>query len=200
MSDEWQSRDTRWVERGAVVSIENARSATADFEALVVAHLPDAYRLATLLLGNAADAQDVTHDAALVAWRRWRTLRDISRFDAWFDRILVNLCRDRLRRRRRIRFVPMPDAEPLGSRPAPDAAVADRDLVARAAAGLTFEQRAAVVLRYGADLTIDEIADRLGIPAGTVKSRLHHAIAALRSALETADAATGRKARGGTSR
>ena len=62
--------------------------------------LDSAYRYATLILGDPTDAEDATHDAALIAWRRFSELRDPDRFDAWFGRILVNTCRDRLRSRR----------------------------------------------------------------------------------------------------
>ena len=60
-------------------------------------HLDAAYRLARAILHDATDAQDATHDAVERAWRKWSTLRDPARFEPWFDRILVNTCRDRLR-------------------------------------------------------------------------------------------------------
>jgi RNA polymerase sigma-70 factor (ECF subfamily) len=56
--------------------------------------------LAAVILGDPVEAEDATHDAALRAWERWGSLRDPDRFDAWFGRIVVNECRDRLRRRR----------------------------------------------------------------------------------------------------
>jgi RNA polymerase sigma-70 factor (ECF subfamily) len=71
------------------------------FRRLADQHLDEAYRLATAILHDEADAQDATHDAFERAWRKWSTLRDESRFDAWFGRILVNECRDRLRHGRR---------------------------------------------------------------------------------------------------
>ena len=67
------------------------------------AELDRAYRLAGLLLGDATEAEDATQEALLRAWRSIDSLRDPAGFGAWFDRILVNGCRDRLRRRRRIR-------------------------------------------------------------------------------------------------
>ena len=65
-------------------------------------HLDAAYRLARAILHDATDAQDATHDAFEHAWRKWSTLRDTSRFEPWFDRILVNTCRNRLRSNRRL--------------------------------------------------------------------------------------------------
>src|SRR5262249_11714456 len=67
--------------------------------------LDEAYRRARVLLGNRVGAEDAGHDAAERAWRSWGSLRDEAQFDAWFSRILVNLCRDRLRRRRRVAFI-----------------------------------------------------------------------------------------------
>ena len=77
---------------------EDAR-ATA-FTRLTAVRLVSCYRLATVILGDPVEAEDATHDAAARAWERWGSLRDLDRFDAWFGRILVNECRDRLRRRR----------------------------------------------------------------------------------------------------
>lgn len=169
-----------------IVGIDEARTALAAsvFEAQMAGHLLAAYRLAYLVLRNAADAEDATHDAVLQAWRQRRNLRDPARFDAWFDSILLNRCRDRLRRARHIRFVPITDDSAGGRLPGADAGLADRDLVARAAMHLSFDQRATVVLRFWADLSVDEIAARLGVPPGTVKSRLHAAMGILRAALD----------------
>jgi DNA-directed RNA polymerase specialized sigma24 family protein len=85
-----------------VVASGTSESRTIDaFEALSDRSLDDAYRLATVILRDPIEAQDVVHDAVLVGWRKFGSLRDPSRFDAWFGRIVLNLCRDRLRERRR---------------------------------------------------------------------------------------------------
>ena len=141
------------------------------------------FRLAGLLLGNAADAEDATQEAMLRAWRSAASLRDLSRVDAWLDGILVNVCRDRLRRRKVVRFVAIAD-EMTG--PAIDQfeAVLDRDEVVRAMRDLDSDQRIVVVLHYWGGLTLEGIAERLGWPLGTVKSRLHHALGRMRAVLE----------------
>jgi RNA polymerase sigma-70 factor (ECF subfamily) len=151
--------------------------------------LDRAYRLAGLILGSFNDAEDATHDAFVRAWDRIGTLRDPAGFQAWFDRILVNVCRDRMRRARIVRFVPV-DTEAT-DRPAADPyerLIGERDLLA-AIDVLEADLRVAVILRYWADLTVDDIAGRLGIPAGTVKSRLHRAVGQMRSRLVDAASA-----------
>jgi RNA polymerase sigma factor (sigma-70 family) len=70
------------------------------FAELADHHLDAAYRLAGVILGDPVEAQDATHDAVVVAWRRYGSLRNPDHFEAWFQRILINLCRDRLRRQR----------------------------------------------------------------------------------------------------
>jgi RNA polymerase sigma-70 factor (ECF subfamily) len=155
----------------------------AAFATLSDLNLASAYRLAGVILGDPLEAEDATHDSVIKAWRRYGSLRDPSRFEAWFQRILVNICRDRLRRRRRW---PLMDidlaAEPVGGQDA-YARVDDRLALDRAFEALSPDQRLAVVLRFYADLTVDEIAHRTGVPAGTVKSRLHTATERLHHAL-----------------
>jgi RNA polymerase sigma-70 factor (ECF subfamily) len=161
------------------------------FNALTERHLDGAYRLATVILGDAMEAEDAVHDAAISAWRSWSSLRDPDRFDAWFSRIVINACRDRLRSRRRRPVVEL-TSEQFGELAGPgrsDAteSVASRDSIGRALAVLEPDELIVVVLRFYRDLQVDAIAERIGVPAGTVKSRLHHATQRLRAAL----AATG---------
>jgi RNA polymerase sigma factor (sigma-70 family) len=158
----------------------------ADVATLVIARIGDAYRLARAILLDDGEAEEAVQEAALSAWRRQRSLRDPERFDAWFDRILVNQCRDQLRKRRRA--VPIA-APPVGfeTAAAPPETGTDHDLD-RALAVLDLDHRTVVVMRYWQDRTIDDIADRLGIPAGTVKSRLHNALKHIRTSLETSHA------------
>jgi RNA polymerase sigma-70 factor, ECF subfamily len=148
-------------------------------------HLDAAYRLARAILHDATDAQDATHDAFERAWRKWSTLRDPARFEPWFDRILVNTCRDRLRSAHRQATdisveVAITAGDPFGQ-------ANDRDLLANAIASLSPDHRVVVALRYYRDLPVGEIASRLGIPAGTVQSRLHYALQRLHAAIDAAD-------------
>lgn len=154
----------------------------AAFAQLVDRDLDRAYRLAGVILGNSHDAEDATHDAVVQAWRSFAGLRDVARFDVWFQRILVNVCRDRLRKRRRS---PVTELRMAGSRSVADrfAGVDDRLALDRAFARLSPEQAITVVLRFHVDLTVEDVAARMGVPVGTVKSRLHAALAALGLAL-----------------
>jgi RNA polymerase sigma-70 factor, ECF subfamily len=146
---------------------------------LASGELDRAYRLAGFLLGDAHDAEDATQDALVRAWQSLRSLRDPDGFRPWFDRILVNLCRDRLRRRRRIRFLPLDGAVEVAQARDPFGAVLDRDELLARLSVLDADERIVVVLHYWADLTLVSIARALGWPIGTVKSRLHRALDAM---------------------
>lgn len=159
----------------------------AAFRELADRHLNASYRVAYAILGNAAEAQDATQDAFVQAWRRWSTLRDPARFEQWFSRILVNTCRNRLKRTTRWRMQDLSGQLSLEQENAFDLAN-ERDVMAGALAGLSADHRLVVTLRYYRDLTINEIARQLGIRPGTVNSRLHYALKRLRAALEEADA------------
>jgi len=152
------------------------------FERFTQSRLERAYRLAGLFLRDPYEAEDAVHDAAVQAWRHWADLRDQARLDAWFDRILVNECRARMRRRT---IRPLVLADPPGAS-GPDAFVVlhERDGLHRALGTLNADHRIAVVLRYIADLSPAEIAARTGEREGTVKSRLHYALREMRATLE----------------
>lgn len=113
-----------------------------------------------------------------------------DRFEAWFGRILINVCRDRLRRRNRRVIEIASSANELRHPSISDGADvrAVRDLVQRALTRLSPDERIVVVLRYDADLTVPAIGRLVGIPEGTVKSRLHHALAKLRALIDEAEA------------
>jgi RNA polymerase sigma-70 factor (ECF subfamily) len=152
-----------------------AASEATDFVRLVQLELPGAYRLAGYLLCDATEK----------AWQAWPKLREPDRFSAWFDRIVVNVCNDRLRHRRGIRALEL-DEEIAGVPQARDPfreALA-RDEVGRLIRTLPADQQIVVGLRFWRDLSLDEIADRLQLPLGTVKSRLHYAMRTLRAELD----------------
>jgi RNA polymerase sigma-70 factor (ECF subfamily) len=163
------------------------RDRADEFGALTERHLDGAYRLATVILGDSMEAEDAVHDAAIAAWRSWSSLRDPERFEAWFSRIVVNACRDRLRARRRrpiVELTPEQYGELAGAaRTDATEAIGARDAIGRALAVLDADELIVVVLRFYRDLQVDAIAERLGVPVGTVKSRLHHATQRLRAAL-----------------
>ena len=169
--------------RPAVVEQPTERAEA--FLRLADQHLDEAYRLARAILRDSTDAQDATHDAFEQAWRKWSTLRDPARFEPWFDRILVNTCRDRLRSgRRQATDISVEVAIAAGD---PFAQAHDRDVLANAIGTLPPDHRVVVALRYYRDLPVQEIANRLDIPAGTVQSRLHYALKRLHAAIDTAD-------------
>ncbi len=172
----------------ADIAVERGRvGAAAEFSRLADRHLDSAYRLAGVILGDPTEAEDAAHDAAVLAWRHFGTLRDPDRFEPWFCRIVVNVCRDRLRRRRRHPVADLPGYDDeSGSPRAPDEVgrLLARDAIDRAFPRLDPDQQLVVALRFYRDLTVDEMARRLGIPAGTVKSRLHHALRRLRAEME----------------
>ena len=172
-----------------VVTAKDARQSALESSDRLFAGVTDraldrCYSLAGYLLGDSAEAQDATQDALARAWRARETLHDAEAFEGWLDRILVNACMDRMRRRKLVRFV---EIDPDGDIPAidPFREFLARDELGRALGVLTPEQRVAVVLRFWRDLPIDEIARRMDCPSGTVKSRLNHAMAALRKRLES---------------
>jgi RNA polymerase sigma-70 factor, ECF subfamily len=162
----------------AVVSIERRRAREIAFADLVARELAAAYRTAAVLLGDHHEAEDATQDALVRAWRSWSTLRDPEKAGAWFGRILINTCRDRLRARRRpVRWVGTEAVEAIFEH-------GEREAMWQAIGDLTPDHRIVIVLRYYLDLPIGAIAERTGVPVGTVKSRLHHALVAVRAAYE----------------
>ncbi len=161
----------------------DATAAADAFTALVELRLDDSFRLAQLILRSPADAEDAINDAFLAAWNGRRTLRDPARLDAWFSRIVLNACRDRLRHRRRHPVERLPD-EPVLRAPDRHAVVDDRLAIEAAFDRLKPDHRIVLVLRFYRDLTVDQIASVIGVPAGTVKSRLHHALRDMRGVLD----------------
>lgn len=156
------------------------------FELIVVAKGEQLFRTALAILGSEADARDATQEAFVHSWQRLSDLRDIDRFDAWLGRILVNECRMTIRRRGRVREVALdaPDRAVVRAPtadPTSDAADLGFD---EAFERLSVDQRTILVLHHTHGYPVREIAAWLGIPAGTVKWRLHRARHALRRELE----------------
>src|SRR4051812_12950858 len=107
------------------------------FVELARADLDRAYRLAGVILGDRAEAEDATQEAVERAWRRVDTLRDSAQFQAWFDRVLLNVCRDRLRRRRRVAFVPLSGIPDVATPSDPFQKLYDGDQLLRAMSSLS---------------------------------------------------------------
>jgi RNA polymerase sigma-70 factor (ECF subfamily) len=164
--------------------VERARRGDHEAFAVLVHQVSDSlYAVAFRILRDQGLAEDALQNALVLAWRRLPKLRDPDRLEAWIHRILVHACYDEFQRTRTwktaIRVLPhdgpsIPDAT---------AVVADREELERAFRRLTIEQRAVFVLHHYVGLPLVEVAELLGIPAGTARSRLHYAIEGLRAAL-----------------
>jgi RNA polymerase sigma-70 factor (sigma-E family) len=153
------------------------------FEALAIGAADRLFAIARLILRDVHAAEDAVQEALVQAWRDLPRLRDPDRFDAWLHRVLVNACADQGRHRRRWSA----EIQIVRTEPATDDAIAsmvDRDQLERGFRRLNPQQRAAVVLHHYLGLSVPEIAETLGIPVGTAKSRVHYATEALRAALE----------------
>jgi RNA polymerase sigma factor (sigma-70 family) len=163
------------------VGIELACSPDEAVRRLLLGGVAGSYRLAACILRDPDAAEDAVQEAALRAWNRRRELRDPDRAEAWFGRIVVNVCRAELERRRR---QPAARERPEPAEPGelPSDSWVDREEVHRALSRLTPEEQIVVALRYGRDLTVPQIASRTGLREGTVKSRLHNAQEHLRAA------------------
>jgi len=162
---------------------ESEEQRTAAFRQLADQRLDASYRLATAILGDGSQSQDAVHDAVLLAWERWPSLRDQAKFDAWFDRIVVNVCREQLRRSARRPTTDITTQVSLGTPdPAPD--VHRRVLLAQAFDKLQPDDVVVLALRHFLDLQLDDIALLLDVPLQTVNSRLRSARGRLRSHLQ----------------
>ena len=145
------------------------------------------FGVANRILHDIGRSEDAVQHALEIAWRELPRLRDPDRFDAWINRLLVHACYVEARRARQwsanVRVLPIDG--PAG--PDDTVSVADRDQLDRGFRRLPPDQRALLVLRHYLGLDPAEIAETLGIPAGTVRSRLHYAHRAMRAALEAVE-------------
>jgi RNA polymerase sigma-70 factor, ECF subfamily len=165
--------------------VERAVSGDHDaFAQLAAAALGRAYNIARLILRDPDLAQDAVQEAFVAAWRDLSGLRDPDRFEAWLTRLVVRSCYREARRRQRFgRFeVEIGSIEP--GLPDESRHIADRDELERGFRHLDPEQRAILVLHFFQGLPLTEVADVLAIPTGTVKSRLHRSMAAIRATLD----------------
>ncbi|MEP6639061.1 MAG: sigma-70 family RNA polymerase sigma factor [Chloroflexota bacterium] len=158
------------------------------FDALATAEYDRLYAVARRILRDGYAAEDAVQDTLIRAWRDLRSLRDPDRFEAWLHRLLVRACQDQFRRNRR----GVVAVEVLTDRldPSDDyARVIHRDELERAFLGLSIDQRAVLVLTHYVGLPAAEVASILGIPSGTVSSRLHYGLRTMRAALSGSSSA-----------
>ncbi len=145
------------------------------------------FLVAHRIVRDDAAADDATQDALVAIWRDLPSLRDPDRFDAWAYRMVVRYCRSEGRRHRRMGVTIVDLSDTLGEPRDDIAAVALRDELGRAFDALSHDHRTVVVLHHLLGLPLDEIAEILEIPYGTVGSRLHHAMRAMRASIEAAE-------------
>ncbi|MFL5778622.1 MAG: RNA polymerase sigma factor [Chloroflexota bacterium] len=165
--------------------VERARKGDHDaFAALAGAAISRLDSAAWLILRDPEQAADAVQNALVRAWRDLPTLRDPDRFDPWLHRLLVRACIDEARRVRRHRVdVELNDLN-LHATADLVSAVADRDQLERAFLRLEPDLRSLIVLHHYLDLPLPEVAQMLGIPLGTAKSRLHRALQLMRAAVD----------------
>jgi RNA polymerase sigma-70 factor (ECF subfamily) len=166
------------------------------FARLVAGSIGRLTATARLILRDTVAAEDAVQDALVDAWRDLPGLRDPDRFAAWLNRILVRHCLDARRTRGRLGRieVELPTLEPSVEDAQRRISIGDQ--LERGLRRLTPEQRTVLVLAYYLDLPLADAASALGIPVGTMKSRLNRAVAALRAALDADERSPIRAAEG----
>jgi RNA polymerase sigma factor (sigma-70 family) len=153
--------------------------------ALVAAEIADRFlAVARRILRDMDLAEDATQQALLAIWQDLPRLRDPARFEAWSYRLLVRACYAEGRRQRRwapnLRLLPVD--EPVADDDL--SSVVHRDQLERGFRRLSLDHRTVVVLHHYLDLPLERVAEIVGVPTGTAHSRLHHAMRALRAALD----------------
>ena len=164
--------------------VDRARQGDRDaFERLAGAVATRMYSTAMLVLRDADQASDAAQEALIDLWRKLPTLRESEAFEAWLTKLVIRRCYAAARRTWRVRsHVTSIDVE-VGAR-SDEWLVDARDEIERAFRRLTLEQRAVLVVHHRLGLRDAEAAAALGIPLGTMKSRLNRATAALRAGIE----------------
>ncbi|MDN5581951.1 MAG: RNA polymerase sigma factor SigE [Corynebacterium sp.] len=173
---------------GATDAFDRGEGDMPSWSELVQEHADSVYRLAYRLSGDRQDAEDLTQDTFMRAFRSLKSYRP-GTFSGWLHRITTNLFLDMVRHRGTIRMEALPDDYDRveGTRLGPERAFEMSNLdpaLERALDDLSAEFRVAVILCDGLDMTYEEIADTLGLKMGTVRSRIHRARTQLRASLE----------------
>lgn len=168
------------------------------FAALARAHGDRLFAIAQRILRDPGLAEDALQQTLVTAWRELPSLRDPERLVAWLTRLLVNECYAESRRRTRMTMsVRALSSESSGGMDEVRSIV-DRDQLERGFRRLPPDQRAVLVMRHYLGLEPAEMAEVLGVPAGTIRSRLHYAHRAMRAVLEADERPT--TSAGGASR
>ena len=165
--------------------VVRAQHGDKDAYALLATGMADRFlAVARRILRDLDLAQDATQQALLAIWQDLPHLRDPARFEAWSYRLLVHACYAEGRKERR--WAPNLRLLPHDAQSTDDglSSVVERDQLERGFRRLSLDHRAVVVLHHYLDLPLDRVADVLGIPVGTAHSRLHHAMRALRAAID----------------
>ena len=153
------------------------------FDALATAMYDRLYAIGRRILRDGHATEDAVQEALIRSWRDLRSLRDPNRFEAWMHRLLINACHDLSRRGRRfeveVQTIALDRSDPTDDYET----VATRDELDRAFLQLPVEHRAVLVLTHYVGMTANEVGDVLGIPVGTVYSRLHYGIRMMRIAM-----------------
>jgi RNA polymerase sigma-70 factor (sigma-E family) len=160
--------------------VERQTSDVGRIGELYLRHADGAIRLAYLLTGDAALAEDLVQDAFVRVAGRLAHLRDPGAFDAYLRRTVVNLARSYLRRRKLERGYLERVRHEASAQAAPEGSIEDRETLWRAMASLSDRQRSAIVLRFYEDLSEAQIADILRCRPGTVKSLVSRGLEAMR--------------------
>jgi RNA polymerase sigma-70 factor (ECF subfamily) len=165
--------------------VERARAGDQDAFAQLVHQSSDTlFGIARRILRDPDLAEDVLQNALVTIWRKLPSLREPDRFEGWAFRILVHACYAEAPRNRRwttvVRELPFDRADDANS----VQAFLDRDELEQAFRRLPLDQRAVFVLHHHVGLPLVQVAQVLGIPDGTARSRLHYATRALRVAFD----------------
>ena len=154
------------------------------FASLAVAAGDRLHAVAHRILRDTDLAEDATQQALLTIWRDLPQLRDPARFDAWSYRLLVRACYAEGHRTRQwspnLRLLPTDESTKVDGL----SSVVDRDQLERGFRRLSIDHRVVVVLHHYVDMPLEQVAETLGVPLGTVRSRLLHAMRGLRAALD----------------
>jgi RNA polymerase sigma factor (sigma-70 family) len=157
------------------------------YELLARASVDRLFATACRVIGDADRAEDAVQATLVSIWRDLGSLRDPDRFEAWTYRLVARHCLTELRRRRRVDIRALATDDRLAARTDELRDAEVRDQLEQALRALSPDHRTVVVLHHYVGLPLTEVAEILGVPYGTVGSWLHHALRALRAAVEAGE-------------